>query len=461
MNHPLNPALPPMAAAPALRRRYLAILLPMILANLLQVSAGTLDGIYLGQMLGVPALAAAAAFFPLFFLLLAIIIGLSTGATVLIGHASGARDPEQVRAIAGTAIALVLAAGVSVSVLGTLCAPALLGTLGTPAEILDDATGYARIMLIGAPLIFLLWLASAISRGVGDATSPLRALALATAITMLGTPALIRGWGGLPQLGINSAAVSTLLAHALALLWLGRHWQRSGHPLAPGRALLRQIRVDAGIARRVLRIGIPASLQLLTMALAEVVLLGLVNRHGYQATAAYGAVNQVMGWIQLPAMSLGITATILCAHAIGAGHADQTRAIVRTGLWLNIAVTGTVVALVYALSPLILHGFLDDRQVRALALQLLHICAWSVLVLGAVNVLVGAMRARGIVLWPAALGMAAILGIELPLAYLLHHWLGLSGIWWAYPAGFVAMLVLQTGYLLRITRHAPVAGKAR
>lgn len=453
MNSKLQSATNTATVPRPLWRIYLAILLPMILTNALQVTAGTLDGIYLGKMIGVEAIAAVSAFFPAFFFLLAIIIGLSTGATVLIGQAWGARNPQQARAIAGTALAVVLAVGAAVSIGGGLFADALLRSLSTPADILPQAVLYARIMLIGAPVIFLLWLMTSMSRGVGDAITPLWALIVATAIAMVCTPALIRGWGGLPQLGVSSAAVSTLIGFALALAWLIWHWIRTAHPLAPDLQLLRCIRFDPAIMRRMLAIGIPSSLQMLTMALAEVVLLGMVNSHGYQATAAYGAVNQVMGWIQLPAMSLGITATILSAHAIGAGNSQRVFAIARTGLWLNMAVTGTVVALVYCLSPWLMGLFLQDAAVLALAGTLLHTVAWAVLALGAASVLIGVMRASGTVLRPAMLGMVAILGVELPFAYWLHQHMGLQGIWWAYPAGFMALLLLQAVYMQLVWRR--------
>lgn len=437
-------------AAPAtsrpLWRTYLAILLPMILTNTLQVAAGTIDGIYLGQMLGVQAIAAVSAFFPAFFMLLAIIIGLSTGATVLIGQAWGAGNLEKVRSIAGTAIALALTTGIVVSVAGGVFASSLLQGLGTSPDILPEATLYARIMFVGSPLIILLWLMTSMSRGVGDAVSPLWTLAVATIITMICTPALIRGWGGMPRLGVASAAVSTLVAFALALAWMALRWLRTSHPLAPNVELLCQIRFDLPTVQRMLRIGIPSSLQMFTAALAEIVLLGLVNGHGYNATAAYGAVNQVMSWIQLPAMSLGITATVLSAHAIGAGRNQRVLDIVRAGLWLNIVVTGAVVSIVYFMAPAVISLFLTDGPTASLAQDLLRTVAWSVVILGAANVVVGAMRASGTVLWPAMLGMVSILGVEVPFAYWLHSRIGISGIWWAYTVGFGSMLLLQSMY---------------
>jgi putative MATE family efflux protein len=443
----MNTASPPLLnQPPPLWKTYLAILVPMMLTNTLQAAAGTIDGIYLGQMIGVEAIAAVSSFFPIFFFLLAIIIGLSSGATVLIGQAWGGGNHAKARAVAGTALALVLSAGLLVSIFGALLAPTLLTWLGTPANILADATIYARLMMIGAPLIFLLWLTTSMSRGVGDAVTPLWTLLLATLMGLVFTPAFIKGWGGLPQLGVASAAVSTMLAFAFALTWMSVYWRRKGHPLAPNVELLRHVRFDPVIARSILRIGIPSSLQMLTMAVAEIVLLGLVNRHGSDATAAYGAVTQVMSWMQLPALSIGITATILASHAIGANRSHRLGSITQTGLWLNVVVTGAFVGVAYGLSPVVIGLFLKDGSVVALALEQLHIVAWSVIVLGSVNVLIGVMRASGTVLGPAGLGVLAILCIELPAAYWLDAAIGISGIWWSYALAFVAMLVLQTTY---------------
>lgn len=442
--------------APPLWKTYLVILVPMMLTNILQATAGTIDGIYLGQMIGVEAIAAVSAFFPVFFFLLAIVIGLSTGATVLIGQAWGARDHAKVRAVAGTALGLMLCAGFAISVCGGFLAPQLMRLLGTPVNILADATIYARLMMLGMPFIFMLWLTTSMSRGVGDAVTPLWTLALATMIALVCTPAFIRGWIGLPRLGVASAAVSTMLAFALALTWMLLYWRRNAHPLAPSVELLRHMRLDPIIVRKILRIGIPASLQMLTMAAAEIVLLGLVNRHGSNATAAYGAVTQVMSWMQLPAMSLGITASILASHAIGSGRDAKLGTIVRTGLWLNLVVTGGFVVAAYALAPAVIGLFLTEAPVIALALELLHIVAWSVIVLGLANVLVGVMRASGTVFGPAGLSVFAILCIELPAAYWLNAWIGVSGIWWSYALTFIAMLVLHTTYYQLVWRHQSV-----
>ena len=442
--------------SPALWKAFIAILVPMMLTNILQGVSGTLDGIYIGQMLGVDALAAVSAFFPLFFVFFAIIIGLSSGATVFVGQAFGAGNHAAVRAVTGTALALMLCLGGAVSVVGGCFSPELMQALGTPPNVLAEASAYARLMLIGMPLFFLLWLATSLSRGVGDAITPLWTLLLVTAIAMACTPAFIRGWFGLPQLGVRSAAVSTLLGFAIAMAWTLWHWRRKGHPLAPTAALWREVRLDATIMRKLLAIGLPTGLQMLTIAVAELVLLGLVNRHGSNATAAYGAVTQLMNWLQFPAMSLGIAASIIASHAIGAGRAHRLGAITRTGLWMNLLFTGAFVALSYAMAPTVLGWFLTDASVIALALHLLRLVAWTMLLRGASMVLAGVMRASGTVWVPTALSMLGIVCIELPLAWLLDERIGMPGIWWAYVVTFATMLLLQTAYYRLVWRRRKV-----
>lgn len=210
---------------------YLAIFLPMMATNALQSASGAIDGIYLGQFLGIDAVAAVSTFFPVMFSLLAIVIGISSGATVLIGQAWGAGNRPKVRAIAATAVAMMALAGLVISITGIFFAGSIIRALQTPAAVQTAATLYARVLMGGMPVIFTLWLVTSMSRGVGDAVSPLRALAIATAAALLCTPALILGWGVLPRLGVVSAAVSNIASYLIGLLWICHHWRSSGHPL--------------------------------------------------------------------------------------------------------------------------------------------------------------------------------------------------------------------------------------
>ena len=127
-------------------KTFLLFLGPMMLANVLQSLSGTLNNIFLGRMIGVSALAAASAFFPLMLFLISFVMGLGSGASVLIGQAWGARQPERVQAVAGTTLSVGLIGGALVALFGGAFTGPLLDALATPADILPEATAYARVI---------------------------------------------------------------------------------------------------------------------------------------------------------------------------------------------------------------------------------------------------------------------------------------------------------------------------
>ncbi len=188
--------------------------------------------------------------------------------------------------------------GILVAIFGGFFVRELLTVLGTPRDIFDNAVAYSRVMLVATPCLFAFLLFTSMMRGVGDTMTPLFALLISTAIGLLVTPALIRGWFGLPTLGVASGAWASVISFAVTLAWLTIYLRRKDHALAPDAALLGSMGVDLGILRLILKIGVPAGIQMVTISLSEVVLLALVNRYGSDATAAYGAVNQIMSYVQ-------------------------------------------------------------------------------------------------------------------------------------------------------------------
>ncbi|MDD0811055.1 MATE family efflux transporter [Curvibacter sp. RS43] len=437
-------------------RVFLGFLGPMLVSNILQALSGTINNIYIGQILGVQAMAAVSGFFPVAFFCVSFIIGLGAGSSVLIGQAWGAREPSRVKAIAGTALCVALLLGLVVALLGGSFTGALMQALGTPANILDEATSYARIVLLNMPLMFLFLLSTAMLRGVSDTVTPLRALLLSTVLGLVFTPAFILGWLGLPKMGVASGALASVLSTACALLWLGWHLRRRLHPLAPDAELLRHLRIQPQLLATVLRIGVPTGLQMIVISLAELALLSLVNGFGSDATAAYGAVNQIVAYVQFPAISIAITASILGAQAIGAGRSERLGAIARTGLLMNLVLTGSLVSVAYLFSRPVIGFFITSAPVLELAQSLLHIMLWSSVVFGMASVLSGVMRASGSVLVPTLISIFCILGVEVPVAVLASRQIGIEGVWLAYPVAFIAMLVLQGTYYRLVWRRRPI-----
>lgn len=451
-------------SSPVLWKSYLAFLLPMIASNMLQATSGTVNNIYLGQMLGVGAMASVSAVFPVLFFLIAFMIGLGSGAAVLIGQAWGANELDRVKAIAGTTLMVGLVSGTVVALFGGTYTEPILVALGTPADILPGATAYGRVMLIAAPAIFIFLLTTSMLRGVGDTKTPLFTLLISTALSMLLTPALIRGWGGLPQLGVVSGAYAAGASFLIAMGWMAWYLLRqqhpktqSGkHPLAPDARFFKHLKIDRVILGKVLKIGLPTGMSMITISLAEIAVLFLVNRYGSQATAAYGAVNQIVNYVQFPAISIAIAASILGAQAIGAGRGHMLGKIAQTGIVLNLVLTGSLVVVGLLFSRTIIGLFITDPAVVDVAKTLLDIMLWSSVIMGMSMVLSGLMRASGEVVMPTAITMFCIICIEIPSAWILSSIYGINGIWAAYPITFLSMLALQATYYRLVWRKKPI-----
>jgi putative MATE family efflux protein len=437
-------------------KTFLAFLGPLLLSNILQSLSGTVNNIYLGQMIGVKALAAVSAFFPVMFFFIAFVIGLGAGASVLIGQAWGARRVDTAREVAGSTLTLGVLLALVVAVLGGVFTAPMLRVLGTPADILPDAARVARILLIATPGLFVFVLSTSMLRGVGDTVTPLFTLMISTAVGLTLTPAFIRGWLGLPRMGVASGAWGTVIGFVVAMLWLIWHLRRKGSPLKPDAEFLRHLHLNPRLIKNVLRVGVPTGVQMIVVAVAELVLLSLVNGYGSNATAAYGAVNQVVNYVQFPAISIAITTSILGAQAIGAGRAQRLGAITRTAMLMNLLLTGSLAALGYLFSRQIMGLFITSAPVVDVAQTLLHIMLWSLVIFGMASALAGIMRASGTVWAPMLISIGCITLVELPTAWIASRHLGLNGVWVAYPAAFSAMLLAQWTYYRGVWRKRAI-----
>jgi putative MATE family efflux protein len=433
-------------------RTMLVFLLPLMASNFLQSASATFNSIFLGRLIGVQALAAASGFFPIVFFMVAFFIGLASGSSVLIGQAYGAHDEERIEAVAGTTLTLAIALGIVVGGLGFAFAGPLLHLIGMPPDVFPLAVQYARVTFLSLPLVFVYLGYTTFVRGTGDTRTPFVALIVSTAVNVVVTPALIVGWLGLPHLGVVAAAVSNIVASAVALAFLLIALAAEKNPLALDLGLVRHMRLEPTLLVLLVRIGIPTGIQFVMVSLAEIAVISLVNRFGSDATAAYGAVNQIVSYVQFPAISIGIAASIFGAQAIGAKRFDRLVHIAKAGVGLNWAIGAILIGLVYAFDRPLLRLFVTDAHVVELAHGLLAITLWSYVIFGTSAVLSGQMRSSGTVLWPTLLSVISIWGVEVPVAYALAPHLGLTGVWIAYPIAFCAGLCLQAAYYFGVWR---------
>ena len=212
---------------------------------------------------------------------------------------------------------------IAIAIVGPLISPWMLQVLGTPAAILQDSDHYTRVIFLTAPIIFPYLVYTTFLRGVGDSQTPLYFLIVSSVLAVFFTPAFIQGWFGLPHLGVVSAAVSGMIANFVGLVGLLVLLARRKSPLKFDLEMARDMIIDPHILWNVIRIGVATGIQVIMVSLAEIAIISFVNHYGPHATAAYGAVNQIVNYVQFPAISIGIAASIFGAQCIGARREDK------------------------------------------------------------------------------------------------------------------------------------------
>ncbi|TCJ83868.1 UNVERIFIED_ORG: putative MATE family efflux protein [Bacillus cereus] len=423
-------------------------LVPLLLSNVLQ-SIGQLFGmVVVGRWLGVNDLAAISAFFPLFFLLVSFVIGIGSGSSILIGQAFGAKNEDRLKAIVGTTLTFTFIIGVVLAIVGSIFAMDIMRLMGTPENIIEISVHYARILFISMPVLFLYFAYTTFMRGTGDSKTPFYFLIVSTALNMILLPILIFGWLGAPKLDVYGAAYASVISTVITFIVMLVYLKKKNHPLQLDSTVRKYLRMDGELLKLLLRLGIPASINMILVSLSEIAVIAFVNRYGSDATAAYGVVNQVASYVQMPAVSLGITVSIFAAQSIGANQFDRLQKVVKAGIIMNYVIGGVLISLIYLFSRDILSLFLTSQTTIDIANSLVMITLWSYLIFGHAQIISATMRASGTVLWPTVIGVVSIWLVEVPVAYYLsyHTSLGIEGIWIGYPAAFIVSLILQYAY---------------
>ncbi|EJR31598.1 MATE family efflux transporter [Bacillus cereus] len=423
-------------------------LVPLLLSNVLQ-SVGQLFGmVVVGRWLGVNDLAAISAFFPLFFLLVSFVIGIGSGSSILIGQAFGAKNEERLKAIVGTTLTFTFIIGVVLAIIGSIFAMDIMRLMGTPENIIEISVHYARILFISMPVLFLYFAYTTFMRGTGDSKTPFYFLIVSTALNMILLPILIFGWLGAPKLDVYGAAYASVISTVITFIVMLVYLKKKNHPLQLDGTVRKYLRMDWELLKLLLRLGIPASINMILVLLSEIAVIAFVNRYGSDATAAYGVVNQVASYVQMPAVSLGITVSIFAAQSIGANQFDRLQKVVKAGIIMNYIIGGVLISLIYLFSRDILALFLTNQNTIDIAHSLIMITLWSYLIFGHAQIISATMRASGTVLWPTVISVVSIWLVEVPVAYYLsyHTSLGIEGIWIGYPAAFIVSLILQYAY---------------
>lgn len=342
--------------------------LPLFLGNLFQQLYNTADTLIVGNLLGNNALAAVSSCGSLIFLLISFFGGLAAGAGVVIARYYGARDRENLQDAVHTTLAFGLAAGLILTVVGTLLAPQILIWMDTPPEVLPRSVTYVRIYFAGSMSMVLFNACMGIMQAVGDSQHPLGYLILSSILNVILDIVLIAVF----RFGVGAAAFATILSQFVSVILCLCRLLRVEEEY---RVSLRKIRFHGRLFRLIVRYGLPSGVQNSIIALANVVVQSNINAFGEMAMAGCGAYTKVEGFAFLPITSFTMALTTFVSQNLGAGELERTRRGARFGIFCSVAIAEIIGVVIYAAAPLLITAFTDEPEAIAFGVDKARICA--------------------------------------------------------------------------------------
>ncbi len=393
-------------------KRILEFCIPMLLGNLAQQLYNTADSVIVGMYVGDDALSAVGSASPILNLLLALFVGIATGAGILVSQNYGARDRDGLSKAIGNCIALSGIATVVIMVIGPLVTMPMLQMLGTDPTIIDWCASYLQIYFFGIIGFFFYNMLSGILRGLGDSVSALGFLLVAAALNVV----LDLYFVAVLDMGVAGVSLATVLAQGISavLCLLKLLKMRDIFDLN-----LKTVKLIPAVAGRILKLGIPSGITQAIMATAGMVVLNLTNAMGKAVVACNVIIMRVDGFAMMPNFSFGQAMSVYTGQNVGAGKFDRVHKGVRQGGAIAAGTAICITTILLFFGPVLIGCFTDTQSLIDLATRMLRIMAVGYVCISVTQVLGGVMRGAGDTVSPMWISIISTIIIRVPLAYFL------------------------------------------
>ena len=398
-----------------------------------------IDAIWVGRLIGPAALAAVSTAGFYVWVLLSLGEMVEVGLIAVAARRHGEGNPERAARAAAGAVGYALIAGTVVSVIGLAIMDWLFRVMTVPPEVARLGHVYLSTWLLGGPLVFGFFAVEATFRASGDTRTPFVILAASVLLSIGLDPLLIAGVGPFPRLGVEGAALASVMVRGGGFLF--------GLIIAVRRGLLRVRAPDWRVVPTILRVGAPLSLAGVLLSVVYMLLTRFTSRFGTPALAALGVGHKVEGLGFIAISGFALSASALVGQNLGAGQEERARQAVRLTVSYCLAVTA-LTAMAFLTIPRVLVGlFTSDAAVIADGALYLRVIAFAQVGQTFEIILEGALGGAGYTLWPQLTSTVLTLS-RLPLAAWWAGPFGLLGIWLALSVTAVARGIAMTLFWL-------------
>ncbi|MDQ0230766.1 MATE family efflux transporter [Metabacillus malikii] len=393
--------------------------LPIMLANLLQVSYQFIDSLWVGNILGANALGAIAVSSTVIFTILSFIIGINNATLTILSQQKGQGNDNGLKSYVNAFVVVLTILAVILGIIGFFMSEWIVTILGTPDVMSADAILYLQINFIGILFLFGYNFIGTVMRALGDSKTPIRYVLLAVILNAILDPIFLYGL----ELGIEGAAYATILAQGIAFVYgfvdaLRRNLVPFSKPTLPKREEVYTI----------LKLGIPSGLQMTVISAGVMAIMGVVNTFGEDVVAGFGAAQRLDSIIMLPAMALGTAVNSMAGQNIGAEKWERVHQIAKYGVIINLFIMMLISIVVVLFAKFATGLFIKEEAAVQFGATYLTIIAFFYPFLGINFILNGIVRAAGAMVQVLVLNIISFWLLRVPLTYLCSIVLGENGI---------------------------------
>lgn len=364
----------------------LALTAPIMIMNVVQNIFSIIDMTILGQYVGDHAVGAVGASAMLITLCTCLLIGIASGANIVIAKHLGAGNKDGMEKATGTAMIMAIAGSLILSALGLILAKVMLQWTNCDTVLLADATLYFRLYFIAVPFQLLYNFSAAILRSIGDTKRPMYFLLLSGGLKVGLNFLFIRVF----HMDVDGVGYATILSNLVAGTLCICALRKSTLNFR-----FRKMKFSFAEMKQILHVGIPTGLQSAGYALANVVITAVVNKFGADATTGIAIANQMDGIQYQIACAPSFAASPYIAQNVGAHNFDRAKKALTRSICITVAFGGFFGALSSIFSAELSSIMTSSPTVIMYARQKMILVSATYFLCGINEVMSGALRGLG------------------------------------------------------------------
>lgn len=422
-------------------RHLLQFAVPLLVGNIFQQLYNTVDTWVVGNFASNEAFSAVGSVSPIINMLIGVFSGLASGAGVVISQHYGAHQHDKVHDAVHSSIAMTVILGVLFTIIGLWMTPAMLRVMKTPAEVMPESTAYLTIYFGGISGLMFYNIGAGILRAVGDSRRPFYYLVVCAVMnTVLDLVFVI-----VFHMGVRGVAWATILSQYVSAILVILALIRTDSCV---QLRIRDIRMHWDVFKKILQVGIPASLQMAVTSFSNVFVQSYINYFGPDGMSGWTAYSKIDQVIFLPMQSLSLAATTFVGQNLGTGNVARAKKGMRVAFVMSEVSTFVLLVIVYITAPYLVAFFNNKPEVVEYGTLFLRWIAPFFLLCCVNQVYSGALRGAGKSTAPMVIMLSSFVAFRQIYLYVMANYVSNTVIPIAlgYPAGWIVCSLLTLIY---------------